>query len=164
MNIHARHSQRMGALHLSLALLYLFSSPVRAQWWSFLWNPKTSPRSSPPSIPPSVSSPSFTSLGPSDTPGTTTAWVTTEKTPEGGTQIQGSVLASLPSTGVSVSGHSTAEPGTLPPEENPGGDSKASVQYKPLKHWKSGECYRDAEENSTLAAIDSYLVLQNSNG
>lgn len=148
MIIHARHSQRMGALRLPLALFFLFSSPVRAQWWSFLWaNPKTSPRSSPPSIPPSISSPSITSLGPSDTPGTT-EWVMTEKTPEGGTQIQGSVLAPTTSPGVSVFGHSTAEPGTLPPEENPGGDSKASAQYKPLKHWKSGECYRDAEEKS----------------
>lgn len=149
MYIRARHSKRMGALRLSLALflfLLLLSSPVRAQWWSLIWaNPKTSTRSSPPAIPPSITSPSIASLGPSDTPATT-EWVVkedgvTENALEHSTQAEGSVLAPTPSPGVSNFGHSAAESETLPPEGNTGGGSKARSQYKPLKHWKSGECY-----------------------
>lgn len=137
----------MGALHRSLALFLLLSSPVRAQWWSFIWaSPKTSTSSSPPSI----ASPSVTSLGPSDTPGATEWPVTedsvTEIALEGSTQTEGSVLTPTPSPGVSIFGQSTAEPGTLPPKKSTGGWSKARAQYKPLKHWKSGECYRDVEQ------------------
>lgn len=141
----------MGALRLSLALLLLLSSPVRAQWWSFIWaNPKTSTSSPPPSVTPSITSPSVTSLSPSDSPGTT-EWVITEngvaeKALEGGAQTEGSVLTPTPTPGVAVFGHSTAEPGMSPPEGNAGGGSKDRAQYKPLKHWKSGECYRDVDE------------------
>lgn len=144
MCIHATHSKRMEALHLSLALFLLLSSTVRAQWWSFIWaNSKTSTGSHPPSI----TSPSVTSLGPSDTTPGTTEWVVTEdrvteKALEDSTQTEGSLLTPTPSPGESIFGHSTAEPGTLPPEESTGGGNKARAQYKPLKHWKSGECYR----------------------
>ncbi len=152
MYIHARHSKRMGALRLSLALFLLLSSPVRAQWWSLIWaNPKTRTSSSLPAIPPSINPLSITSLGPSDTAGATEWEVkedgVTEKALEHSTQAEGSVLAPTPSPGVSDFGHSTAEPGTLPPEENTGGGNKARSQYKPLKHWKSGECYRQGKKS-----------------
>ncbi|KAA8586686.1 hypothetical protein FQN60_016382, partial [Etheostoma spectabile] len=126
----------MGALRHTLALFFLFSSTVQAQWWSLLWaNPQTSTSTTPTSIPPIITSPSSISLGPSDTPGTT-EWVATEdgvteKAPEGGTQTEVSVR------GVSIFGNSTAEPGMLPSEENATGGSKARAQHKPLKHWKS---------------------------
>lgn len=148
----------MGALRHTLALIFLFSSTVQAQWWSLLWaNPQTSTSSTPTSIPPIVTSPSIISLGPSDTPGTT-EWVVTEdgvteKAPEGSTQTEASVQSPSPSQGVSIFGNSTAEPGTLPPEENTGGGSKARAQYKPLKHWKSGECDRDVKEKRHLKNI-----------
>lgn len=142
MHIHARQSKKMGALRLSLALfLLLLSSPVQAQWWSLIWaNPKTTTSYSPLSI----TSPTITSLGPSDTPGTT-EWVVTEngvaeKSLEDSSQKMGYVLT--PTRGASVIGDSTAEPGTLPPEESAGGSSKANIQFKPLKHWKSGELLR----------------------
>lgn len=136
----------MGALHLSLALFLLLSCPVRAQWWSLIWaNPKNRNSASL-----SVSSPSVTSTGPTGTPGTT-EWMVTEdsvfnKALEDSTQTEGSVLIPTPSPGVSNLGYSTAEPGTLPPEESAGGGSKARAQYKPLKHWKSGEYYKDVEQ------------------
>lgn len=69
----------------------------------------------------------------------------TEKALEDSTQTEGSVLVPTPSPGLSIFGDSTAEPGTFPREENAGGGSKAKAQYKPLKHWKSGECYRDVD-------------------
>lgn len=140
------HTQeRMGALHLLLALFLLLSSSVRAQWWSLLWaNPKTGTNSSP-----SVAPPPITSLGPSETPGTT-EWLVAEDSEseialEHSTQTEGSVLIPTPSPGVSIFGQSTTESGTLPPETRTGGRSKARGQYKPLKHWKRGECYRDVE-------------------
>lgn len=134
-----RHTERMGALCFSLTLLLLLSSPVRAQWWSLIWaNPKSSSGSSPSSVPSSITSPSITSPGLSYIPGTT-VWVgkedrMTEKASEGSTQTG----TPTPSPAVSISGHSTAKPGTPPPDESSNGRS----QYKPLKHWKSGECYR----------------------
>ncbi|GLD67812.1 collagen, type XV, alpha 1b isoform X1 [Lates japonicus] len=128
----------MGALRLSLALLFLLSSPVQAQWWSLFWaSPKTSSSSSPPSVPPSITSPSITSPDPSDTP-----WTTELTGKEEG------VTVPTPSLEVLISGHSTAEPGTLPLEENAGGGSKTRSQNKPLKYWRSGECYRRVEEKS----------------
>lgn len=135
----------MGAFHLALAVFFLLSSPARAQWWTFIWaNPKASTSSSPSSIPPAVTSPSITSI--SDTPGTT-EWLATEngvaeKALQANTQTEGSVLTPTPSPGVSGFRHSPAEPGTLPPEANTGGRSKARAQYKPLKHWKGGEFFR----------------------
>lgn len=131
----------MGAFRLSLALFLLLSSPVQAQWWSLIWRrPKTRTWPSPPSIPASV-----TPLGPSVNPGITEWDVkedgVTEKALEHSIQTEGPVLAPTPNPGVSIFGHSTVEPGTLPPEENAGGGSKAKPHYKPLKHWKSGECY-----------------------
>lgn len=137
--------ERMGALHLLLALFLLLSSSVRAQWWSLLWaNPKTSTNSSP-----SITPPSITSLGPSETPGTT-EWLVTEDSEseialDHSTQTDRSVLIPTPSPGVPIFGQSTTEPGILPPEKRTGGWSKARAQYKPLKHWKRGECYRDVE-------------------
>lgn len=140
---HATRSKRMGALHLSLALILLFSSPVRAQWWSLIWaNPKTSINSAPLS----VTSPFVTSAVTSDTPAST-EWLATEngvaeKALEDRTQTEGSVLTPTPSPGGSIFGHDTTESGTLPPEESAGGVSKARAKHKPLKHWKSGECDR----------------------
>lgn len=136
----------MGALHLLLALFLLLSSPVRAQWWSLLWaNPKTSTSSSP-----SIAPPSVTSLGLSDTPGTTEGLLTEDSVTEialaYSTQTEGSVPIPTPSPGVSVFGQSTTEPGTLPPEKRIGGWSKARAQYKQLKYWKRGEYYRDVEQ------------------
>lgn len=140
---HATRSKRMGALHLSLALILLFSAPVRAQWWSLLWaNPKTTISSAP--LP--VTSPSVTSAVTSDTPASTERPVTESgvagKALGDRTQTEGSVLTPTPSPGGSVFGHSTTESGTLPPEESAGGVSKARAKHKPLKHWKSGECDR----------------------
>lgn len=131
----------MGALHLSLALILLFSPPVRAQWWSLLWaNPKTTISSAP--LP--VTSPSATSAVTSDAPATA-EWPATEngvaeKALEDRIQTGGSVLTPTPSPGRSIFGHSTTESGTLPPEESAGGVSKARAKHKALKHWKSGEC------------------------
>ena len=65
-----------------------------------------------------------------------------EKAPEGSTQTE----TPTPRPAVSISGHSTATPGTPSPDENTGGNSNGRSQYKPLKHWKSGECYRGGEE------------------
>lgn len=72
-------------------------------------------------------------------------------------QTEASVLAFTPSPGVSLSGYSTEEPGMLVPEENAGGCSKTRSQYKPLKHWKSGECYRGNEEKRHLVMMPKQL-------
>lgn len=145
MCIHATHSKRMGTLHFSLALLLLLllSSPVRAQWWSLIWpNLKTLTTSSP-----SIATQSVTSPGPTDSPGMTERLVTgdrvAEKALESNTPAGWFVLTPTPSPGVSMFGHSTVDPGTVPSERSAGGGSKARAQYKPLKHWKTGECYRD---------------------
>lgn len=140
---HATRSKRMGALHLSLALILLLSSPVRAQWWSLLWaNPKTTISSGP--LP--VTSPLATSAVTSDTPATTERPVTengvAEKALEDRSQTEGSVLTPTPSPGGSIFGRNTTGSGTLPAEESAGGVSKARAKHKPLKHWKSGECDR----------------------
>ncbi len=147
--MHVRHSKRMRALHLSLALFLLLCSPVRAQWWNFLWaNPRTTTSST--SL--SITSPSIRSMGTSDNPGTTEWMVTedrvTEKALEVSTQIEGSLLTPTPSPRVSVFGQNTPEPGMLFSEENANGGSKAKAQYKPLKRWKNGECVtgRDVDE------------------
>lgn len=148
----------MGAFHLALAVSFLLSSPARAQWWSFIWaNPKASTSSSPSSIPPAVTSQSITSM--SDTPGATD-WLVTEngvaeKALQANTQTEGSVLTPTPSPGVSVFRHSTAEPGTLRPEANTGGHSKARAQYKPLKHWKGGEFFGIVKEGSIIVAFSA---------
>lgn len=143
----------MEGLHLSLALFFLLSSPVQAQWFSLFWaKPKSD--SFPPSVEPSIDSPSITSLGPSDIPVTTEVmgkedWGT-EATVEGSIQREGPVLAPTPTPQVLTSGHSTAEPGILPPEDNAGGGSKTKSQYKPLKHWRTGECYRAVKDSRLL--------------
>ena len=62
----------------------------------------------------------------------------TEKAVES-TQMKGSELGPTPYTGLLV--QSTVHSGMLLPEESAGGGSKTKSQYKPLKHWKSGECY-----------------------
>lgn len=80
-------------------------------------------------------------MGPTGTPGTT-EWMVTEDS----TQTEGSVLIPTPSPGASNLGYSTAKPGTLPPEESAVGGSKVRAQYKPLKHWKSGEYYTHVEQ------------------
>lgn len=77
----------------------------------------------------------------------------TEKAVEGSTQAETSVLALTPSPGVPVSGHSTEEPGLLAPEESAGGGSQTRSPYKPLKHWKSGECYRDTYKQRHLELV-----------
>lgn len=136
-------NRRMGACGLSLALLFLLSSPIQAQWWSFIWaNPKSG------SSPANATSPSLTSPSPSGSP-ETTEWVgkedrVTEKAVEGSTQTEASVLAFTPNPGASLSDYSTEEPGMLAPEEDSGPQSRS--QYKPLKLWKSGECYRGNEK------------------
>lgn len=63
----------------------------------------------------------------------------TEKPVEGSMQTEASALAFIPNPGVSVSGYSTEGPGMLAPEKKSG--PKTRPQYKPLKLWKSGECY-----------------------
>ncbi|XP_010773126.1 collagen alpha-1(XV) chain-like, partial [Notothenia coriiceps] len=132
----------MGALRLSFALFFLSFSPAQAQWWNFIWaKPKTTTISMTSPIPSYITSPSITSLGSSDIPGTA-EWMlkedgVTEKAPETSTLTEGSVLPLTPTPGVEIFGQSTAVPGTLPPKENAGAGSKARAQCKPLKHWKS---------------------------
>lgn len=89
-------------------------------------------------------------MGLTGTPGTT-EWMVTEdsvfnKALEDSTQTEASVLIPTPSPGVSNLGYNTAEHGNLPPEESAGGGSKVRAQYKPLKHWKRGEYYKDVEQ------------------
>lgn len=140
-----QQKERMGALRFSLALLlFLSSSPVRAQWWSFIW---ATPKSKPTPSPLSASSPSITSPWPSDIP-VTTKWVgkkdgrIKEKTPESSAPA----TPRTPHPPVSVPGNGKATPGATPPDENTGGNGSGNgngngrSQYKPLKHWKSGEC------------------------
>lgn len=125
----------MKTLHLSLALFMLLSAPGQAQWWSLLWgNPNSNPSTSPPSV---------TSPHPSDTQGTT-EWVRNEmkdKAPDGSRQTE--IPAPSPAASISVN-----QPGTPPPSGNAGGISNINTRsrYKPLKHWKSGECDTRAQE------------------
>lgn len=141
MYINARHSQRMRALCLPLALFLLFSSPVQAQWWSFFWgNSKTSSGSASPSIPPPIPSPSITPLGPSDATGATDVVVLmkeggAEKAQQGSPLTEGSVLTTTSRPEMPISSRITAEPGLFHPEEKAGGGAR----YKALKRWKSGE-------------------------
>lgn len=135
---------RMGAIQLSLALLFLFFSLAQAQWWSFIWaNPKFT-SGYPPAVSPTITTPLFTTPGPSDTAGTA-GWVgdkdrVMEKAVQDSAQAEWSVLSLTPNPGGSVSGQSTEEPRMETPEENTGGGNKSSSQYKSLKYWKSGEC------------------------
>lgn len=71
-----------------------------------------------------------------------------EKALENNTPAGRFVLTPTTSPGVSMFGHSTVEPGTVPSEESAGGGSKARAQYKPRKHWKTGECYRDVGQRN----------------
>lgn len=149
---HAR-SERMGALHLSLALILLLSSPVRAQWWSLLWaNPKTTISSAPLPVTSSFVPSAVTSDAAATTEGPVTENGVAEKALEDRTRAEGSVPTPTPSPGGSIFGHNTTESGTLPPEESAGGVSKARAKHKPLKHWKSGECdrVRDIRHESRL--------------
>lgn len=108
-------------------------------------NPKVSTSPSPITPTPPVTSP-----GLSSTPGTSDRVVTengvAEKALGGDSQTGGSLLSPSPSPGKAVFGHNTTKPGRLPSEVSAGGGSKARAQYKPLKHWNSGESHRDTEE------------------
>lgn len=130
----------MGALRFFLLLSLVLSSPVQAQWWSFIWaSPKSSSSSSPSSSPPSTS-PSITSTDPPATHVGITEWLgNQDEVTEGTSQTEGSATARTLSLDASTSGHSTAEPGTQTLQDYASGVSKARAQYKPLKHWKSGE-------------------------
>ncbi|KAI9542022.1 hypothetical protein NQZ68_025156 [Dissostichus eleginoides] len=149
----------MGALRLSFALFFLSFSPAQAQWWSLIWaKPKTTTISVTSPIPPYLTSPSITSLGSSDTPGTT-AWMlkedgVTEKAPEISTLTEGSVLPPTPTPGVEIFGQSTAVPGTLSPKENAGAGSKARAQCKPLKHWKSVYYFKSIPHDVMRMGLD----------
>lgn len=134
----------MGVIRLSLAVFFLLSPPVHAQWWSLIWaNPKTT------TVPPADTSPTIPSPEPSATQ-ETAASETEDKVSVKfmqGTQLKESVLTfTAYGSGGLVSAHSTVEPGTTPPGEISGGGNQSKSKYKPLKHWKSGESFQDVAD------------------
>lgn len=134
----------MGVIHLGLAVFFLLSSPVHAQWWKiFLPNPKTT------TVSPAVTSPTITSPEPSD-PQEMAASETEDKVSVKfmeGTQLKETVLALIAySSGMTDSAYSTVESWTPPPEENSGEGNQSKPKYKPLKHWIIGESFQDVAD------------------
>lgn len=106
---------RMATVYLPLALVLLLSCPASARWWNFFSIYPKTCTSPPPTTSPSAAE-------------ETTEWFSEEeKSEEGGTRGPG--------------GSGSVGAGTSAPEWAAAGRS----QYKPLKHWKSGEYPRASQ-------------------